>query len=61
VVQDTTNHTLLLEHLDRATTYLDRQYATSTLAFGTELWKHPVHLLTSDEHGKDVYLTAQPT
>jgi hypothetical protein len=26
-----------------------------------ELWKHPVHLLTSDEHGHDATLTVQPS
>jgi stage V sporulation protein R len=61
VIQDVTNSTLCLEHLDRATTYLDRQYATNTLAYITELWKHPVHLLTSDERGQDTTLTARQT
>ena len=61
VVQDVVNNTLGLEHLDRATTYLDRQYATNTLSFMVELWKHPVHLLTSDEHGQDTTLTARPS
>ena len=60
VVQDVTANTLYLEHLDRQTTYLDRRYANQTLAYITEIWKHPVHLLTSDEQGKDVHLTVQP-
>ena len=60
VVQEVVNNTLCLEHLDRATTYLDRQYATNTLTFMVELWKHPVHLLTSDERGQDTTLTARP-
>jgi stage V sporulation protein R len=60
VVQEVVNNTLCLEHLDRASTYLDRQYATNTLTFMVELWKHPVHLLTSDERGQDTTLTARP-
>jgi stage V sporulation protein R len=60
VIQEVTNNTLCLEHLDRATTYLDRQYATNTLTYITELWKQPVHLLTSDERGQDTTLTARP-
>jgi stage V sporulation protein R len=59
VVHDVTNHTLCLEHLDRASTYLDRQYATNTLTYISELWKQPVHLLTSDERGQDTTLTAR--
>lgn len=59
-VQDVVNSALHLEHFDRDTTYLDRQYANQTLAYITELWKHPVHLLTSDENGKDTTLTVQP-
>jgi stage V sporulation protein R len=58
VIQEVTNNTLYLEHLDRATTYLDRQYATNTLTYMTELWKQPVHVLTSNEHGQDTILTA---
>ena len=60
VVQEVVNNTLCLDHLDRATTYLDRQYATNTLTFMVELWKHPVHLLTSDERGQDTTLTVRP-
>jgi stage V sporulation protein R len=60
VIQEVVNNTLCLEHLDRASTYLDRQYATNTLTFMVELWKHPVHLLTSDERGQDTTLTARP-
>jgi stage V sporulation protein R len=61
VVQDVANNTLHLEHLDRDKTYLDRRYANQTLAYIAELWKHPVHLLTSDEQGKDITLTVQPS
>ena len=60
VVHDVANNTLCLEHLDRTTTFLDRQYANSTLAYVAELWKHPVHLLTSDERGQPTSLTSQP-
>jgi len=59
LIQEVTTNTLYLEHLDRATTYLDRQYATNTLTYMTELWKQPVHLLTSDERGQDTTLTAR--
>jgi stage V sporulation protein R len=61
VVRDVVNNTLYLEHLDRDVTFLDRRYANQTLAYIAELWKHPVHLLTSDEQGKEVNLTIQPT
>ena len=61
VIQEVVNNTLRLEHLDRATTFLDRQYANNTLMYMAELWKHPVHLLTSDEDGRDTTLTARPT
>ncbi len=60
VVKDVVNQALYLEHLDRTTTYLDRSFASQTQAYIAELWKHPVHLLTSDENGKDVTLIAQP-
>ena len=46
VIQAVVNRTLCLEHLDRATTFLDRQYANNTLRYIAELWKHPVHMLT---------------
>ncbi len=49
---------LLLEHVDRELSFLDRRYATETLAFVAELWKNPVDLLTRDEQGKEVSLTA---
>jgi stage V sporulation protein R len=49
VVRDVVNNALYLEHLDRSNTFLDRRFATQTLAYITELWRHPVHLLTSDE------------
>ena len=60
-VQEVANSMLYLEHLDRTTTYLDRQYANHTLAYIAELWKHPVHLLTSDKHGHDTTLTVRPS
>ena len=60
VVQDVANNVLCLEHLERATSFLDRPYANQTLAYMAELWKHPVHLLTSDEHGHNVILTVRP-
>ena len=44
VIQAVLNDTLCLEHLDRATTFLDRQYANNTLRYIAEIWKHPVHL-----------------
>ena len=61
VVHEVANNTLCLEHLDRDTTFLDRQYANNTLAYVAELWKHPVHLLTSDERGQPTTLTSQPS
>jgi stage V sporulation protein R len=60
-VQEAASNMLHLEHLDRTTTYLDRQYANHTLAYIAELWKHPVHLLTSDERGHDTTLTVRPS
>jgi stage V sporulation protein R len=60
VVQDVANNALSLEHLDRASTYLDRQYATRTLTYMTELWKQPVCLLTSDERGQNTTITVRP-
>jgi stage V sporulation protein R len=59
VVRDVLNNTLYLEHLDRATTFLDRRFAAQTLAYIAELWKHPVYLLTGDERGKEVSLTGR--
>jgi hypothetical protein len=61
VVQDMANHALALEHLNRASTYLDRQYATQTLTYMTELWKQSVCLLTSDERGRDTTITVRPS
>jgi stage V sporulation protein R len=58
VVRDASTQTLYLEHLDRATTFLDRRHTQQTLAYVAELWKHPVHMLTHDEHGKEVELIA---
>jgi stage V sporulation protein R len=60
VVRDVANNILMLDHLDRDTTFLDRRYANQTMAYMAELWKHPVHLTTSDEQGKEVVLTVQP-
>jgi stage V sporulation protein R len=60
-VQEVASNMLQLEHLDRTTTYLDRQYANHTLAYVAEIWKHPVHLLTSDERGHDTTLTVRPS
>ena len=61
VIQEVVNDTLCLEHLDRATTFLDRQYANNTLMYMAELWKHPVNLLTHDEDSRETTLTARPT
>jgi len=60
VIQEVVNNTLCLEHLDRATTFLDRQYANNTLMYIAELWKHPVNLRTNDEGGHETTLTARP-
>jgi stage V sporulation protein R len=59
VVRDVVSSALYLEHLDRTETFLDRHFANQTLVYIAELWRHPVHLLTSDEQGKDVNLTAK--
>jgi len=59
VVRDIVNNALYLEHLDRATTFLDRRFAAQTLAYISELWRHPVYLLTGDEHGREVSLTGR--
>ena len=56
VVRDVVNQTLYLEHVERGTTYLDRNFANQTLAYIAELWKHSVSLLTSDERGGEVSL-----
>lgn len=58
-VKDVVNNTLYLEHTDRATSFLDRPFASQTLAYIAELWKNPVHILTNDEHGKEVQLTTK--
>jgi stage V sporulation protein R len=60
VVQDVINNVLCLEHLNWDTTFLERPYATQTLAYIAEIWRHPVHLVTSDEHGKTITLTSRP-
>jgi stage V sporulation protein R len=57
VIRDMVNNALYLEHLDRDTTFLERRFAAQTLAYIAELWKHPVSLLTNDEHGNEVNLT----
>ena len=59
VIRDVVNNALYLEHLDRNTTFLDRRFATQTLAYIAELWKHSVSLLTNDEHGEEVSLTVR--
>jgi len=59
VIRDMLNNTLYLEHLDRETTFLERRFAAQTLAYIAELWKHPVYLLTGDEHGREVSLTGR--
>ena len=59
VIGDVVNNALYLEHLDRDTTFLDRRFATQTLAYIAELWKHSVSLLTNDEHGEEVSLTVR--
>jgi stage V sporulation protein R len=59
VIRDVLNNTLYLEHLDRATTFLDRRFAAQTLSYIAELWKHPVYLLTGDESGREVSLTGR--
>ncbi len=59
VVRDVVNNMLYLEHVDRKTTFLDRQYASNTLNYIAEVWKNAVHLLTNDEHGREVNLTAK--
>lgn len=60
VVQDVVKSELYLVHENREASYLDRSYANQTLAYISELWKHPVHLLTNDDQGKEVTLTVQP-
>jgi stage V sporulation protein R len=60
VIRDVLNNTLYLEHLDRATSFLDRRFAAQTLTYIAELWKHPVYVLTCDESGREVSLTGRP-
>jgi stage V sporulation protein R len=60
VVKDVVHNDLYLEHVDRTSSYLDRRYTKETLAYLAELWKHSVHVLTCDEQGHDVDLTAAP-
>jgi stage V sporulation protein R len=59
VIRDVVNNVLYLEHLDRDTTFLERRFATQTLTYMAELWQHSVSLLTNDEHGDEVSLTAR--
>lgn len=61
VIRDVVVNALYLEHLDSGATFLDRKYAGQTLSYMAELWKHPVSLLTKDEHGHDVSLSAKPS
>lgn len=58
VVREVVKGALYLDHLDHDSTFLDRRFATQTLEYIAELWKHPVHLVTSDAQGKEVTLTA---
>jgi spore cortex formation protein SpoVR/YcgB (stage V sporulation) len=51
---------LYLEHLNRHVSFLDRRYATETLAYIAELWKHPVHILTNNEQSQEVDLESEP-
>ncbi|GIX47423.1 MAG: stage V sporulation protein R [Candidatus Tectimicrobiota bacterium] len=60
VISEVRDGVLYLEHLDRTTTFLDRHYAEQTLAYIAELWRRPVHLITGDERGREVTLSAQP-
>ncbi len=60
VIRDVVVNALYLEHLDRKTTFLDRRFADQTLGYMAELWKHPVFLLTRDEHEVEVSLSAKP-
>jgi spore cortex formation protein SpoVR/YcgB (stage V sporulation) len=60
VVKDVVKNELYLEHLNRHVSFLDRRYATETLAYIAELWKHPVHILTNNEQSQEVDLEAEP-
>ena len=59
-IKDVVKNELYLEHCNRAVSFLDRNYTQQTLAYIAELWKHPVHILTHDEQGKEIHLTAEP-
>ncbi len=60
VVRDVLNGILYLEHVGRATSFLDREFANKTLDYVAELWKQQgVYILTCDEHGKECNLTAK--
>ncbi|MDP3772365.1 MAG: SpoVR family protein [bacterium] len=59
VVRDIVANALYLEHLDRATTFLDRRFTAETLGYIAEIWKYPVYLLTCDQEGKETNLTAR--
>ena len=54
-----TDRASMFNSLEVRAPFLDRRFATQTLAYIAELWRHPVHLLTGDERGKEVSLTAQ--
>lgn len=60
-IKDVVNGHLYLEHLDRETTFLDRQFANQTLAYITELWKNPISLITNDENGNQTSFVTKPT
>ncbi len=60
VIRDVANTVLYLEHLNRDTTFLDRAFATQTLAYIAELWKYPVQLLTKGEKGEETNLITSP-
>ncbi|OHA04347.1 MAG: hypothetical protein A3J58_03125 [Candidatus Sungbacteria bacterium RIFCSPHIGHO2_02_FULL_52_23] len=61
VIRDVVGNALYLEHLDRDTTFLDREFAAQTLTYMTELWKHHVALTTKDAQNNVVNLTAKPS
>lgn len=61
VVRDVLNNALYLEHTNRTVSFLDRPFANKTLSYIAEIWKNAVFLLTYDEGGREVQLTAKPT
>ncbi len=60
-VKNVISNSLYLEHVDRATSFLDRAFAAQTLKYITELWKSHVYLITNDAQGKEVQLTSPVT